>query len=154
MVELAKEEEKKDMDEAVRAEFKEVCMMYCMIWGAGSKEQQTTWQAGAAKLKGLFEESKAEMMAEVETNFAENSTDGVANEAQFIAFTQKLELLHAGRGVVMPAKSEALLKPAYECMNKWTEGKDGVSITDIWKQQELTPVIMGEIRKEAEEALE
>ena len=142
------------LDEAVRAEYKGVCMQYAMIWGAGTAEQKATWQAGAIKLKGLFEESKAEMMAEVETNFAENSTDGVANEAQFIAFTQKLELLHAGRGVVMPAKSEALLKPAYECMNKWTEGKDGVSITDIWKQQELTPVIMGEIRKEAEEALE
>ena len=66
------------------------------------------------------------MEDEVEKTFAENSTDGVANEAQFIAFTQSLEKKHAARGVLMPAKSEAILTPAYECMNKWTEGVDGI----------------------------
>ena len=91
-------------------------------------------------------------MAEITNAFTENSTDGLANEAQFIAFTQKMEQLHAARGVAMPSKDEALLKPAYENLNKWTAGVDGVSLLDIWKQQEITPAIMAEIRKEAEGA--
>ena len=66
------------------------------------------------------------MEAEVKKTFEENSTDGVANEAQFIAFIQELEKLHAARGVLMPAKSEAILKPDYEAMNKWDEKVDGI----------------------------
>ena len=54
----------------------------------------------------------------------------------------------------MPSKNEAILKPAYENLNKWTSGVEGVSMLDIWKQQEITPAIMAEIRKEGEEATE
>ena len=74
------------------------------------------------------------MIAETAQAFAECSTDGLANEAQFIAFTQKMEQLHAARGVTMPSKNEALLKPAYANLNKWTPGVEGISMADIWRQ--------------------
>ena len=141
-----------DLEPEIREKFKEVCMMYAMVWGAGTEEQKKSWQEGAGALKKLFEEKKEEMVNEVNTCFAENSTDGLANEAQFIAFTQKMEDLHAQRGISMPCKTEAILKPAYENLNQWTPGVDGVSIANIWKQQEITPAIMQEIREEAEAA--
>ena len=76
-----------DLEPEIREGFKEVCMMYAMVWGAGTEEQKKSWQEGAAALKKLFEEKKEEMVNEVNTCFMENSTDGVATEAQFIAFT-------------------------------------------------------------------
>ena len=125
--------EGQELDATLKAEYKGICLQYAMIWGAGTEEQKQTWQAGAATLKSLFEEKKDEMIAETAQAFAENSTDGLASEAQFIAFTQKMEQLHAARGVVMPSKSEALLKPAYANLNKWTAGVEGISMADIWR---------------------
>ena len=44
-------EEKKDLDEAVKEGFKGICMIWAMMWGAGTEAQRVAWQAGAAKLK-------------------------------------------------------------------------------------------------------
>ena len=44
-------EEKKDLDEAVKEEYKGICMIWAMMWGSGTEAQIVSWKAGAAKLK-------------------------------------------------------------------------------------------------------
>ena len=89
------------------------------------------------------------MVNQLSTLFGEcASTDGLLNEAGWLAFMKKHDELYESKGAGVMPHGESILKEAFANLKKWTPDTDGVSLTDFFWQQKETEPIMQEIESE------
>ena len=82
---------------------------------------------------------------ELENLFNELATEGICNEAQWIAFIKKHGEMLLEKGIKVPPQTEEYSKAFYENVNKWSQGTDGLSVGDFWKYSQLKEIIISEI---------
>ena len=88
-----------ELDPALREDLKKIVRTWLVSLGKATEEEKASWKEGGVKMKQMWAENAEKVGQEWTSWFNESATDGICNEAQWIAFNRKLHEQLSAKGI-------------------------------------------------------